>query len=100
MGKHKLEPVIVDGDLYNYSTEGKLLGLKIIRHCFRSHMNDKQGMFNVKLTKLKCFRRLSSNNKKKLYISLIKSSMLYPTVPLTSLKNFNIKSYKQCKIKH
>lgn len=91
MAKKKLEPVVVDGDLYSYAKEGHILGMKITTTGYRSFVKDKLRSMNARLAKVKRFRNISSKNKKKLYTALIKSALLYPTVPLNAMYPSNMK---------
>lgn len=90
MAKRKLEPIIIEGDHYEYAAEGKLLGLKITTTGYKSCITEKRAILNSRLTKLKRFKRLKPSNKKKLYTALIKSALLYPAVPLNALSKTSI----------
>lgn len=91
IAKNKTEPVIANGDLYPYATEGQLLGLKITKTGYKSFIQEKTRKAQATLTKLYRFRRLSTKNKKKLYMVLIKPILEYPPVPIHALSKTNIK---------
>lgn len=65
-----------------HSKEGKVLGLKITPTGFATHARYRQQIAKVQLAKLKRFRNLSQNNKRNLYIALVRSKLLYPIIPL------------------
>lgn len=90
IGRTTSEPIIVDGDIYPYSTEGIVLGLKITRTGYKSFIKDKIRRLNITLSKLKRFSNLSSNNKKKLYMALIRSTLEYPPIPLHAMTKSTI----------
>ena len=92
MAKRKLEPVIVDGEIIPYSTEGTILGLPITTTGLKKIYKQKKISGEITLNKLKRFRGLSPTNKLKLYTAYIKSALVYPPVPLHAATKTNLKA--------
>lgn len=90
LAKRVTSPLIVDGDLMEYNTQGTVLGLKITSTGYSSHMTEKRGRANDLLTKLKRFSNLSEKNKRQLYLSLIRGILEYPPVPIHALSKTQI----------
>lgn len=95
IGRTASEPVIINGDIYPYSTEGNVLGLKITRTGYKNFIKNKIQILNTTLTKLKRFYNLNSNNKKKLYMALVRSILEYPPIPLHAMKKTTLKDLQR-----
>lgn len=90
IGRTNSAPVMADGDFYEYTTEGTVLGLKITRTGYKTFITEKINKLNYILTRLYKFSGLASKNKRKLYIALIRSIIEYPPIPQVAMKNSNI----------
>lgn len=90
----KTSPLIVDGDLLDYTNQGTVLGLKISNTGYRSFIKENKDSQQRTLDKIKLFENLSIWNKKKHYTSLIRSVIEYPPVPINTLKKQISKHYK------
>lgn len=70
---------------YPYTNKGKILGLHFTRSGITSQVNVRRGIALDNLQKLYRFKHLNTNNKRKLYISLVRSALIYPAVPLHTI---------------
>lgn len=95
LAKKVPSPLIIEGDLMNYNTQGSMLGLKITTTGYTSHMKEKVGRANALLTKLQRFQNLSEKNKKQLYLSLVRSILEYPPIPIIALSKTQIESLQK-----
>ena len=75
---------------YEYTTQGKILGLHFSRTGIRKHITIRSNIAKDNLTKLYRFRQLSIPNKLKLYKSLVLSALIYPVIPIHTVNNTNI----------
>lgn len=86
IGRNNSAPIIIDGDIYPYSNEGKVLGLKVTKTGYRKFITEKVNLLRVKLIELNKLANLNEKNKKKLYMTLIRSIIEYPPIPINALK--------------
>lgn len=86
IGRHNSAPVIVEGDIYPYETEGSVLGLTLTKTGYKRFIKNKINRLNDRLTKLRKFNNLSIENKKKLYMALIRPIIEYPPIPINAMK--------------
>ena len=82
--KYKNE-ITIDGEKLKYQSTGECLGLTFGTFGLAKHAADKANVANVRLTKLLRFKQLSLERKRQLYITLVRSAMLYPSVPMNTL---------------
>ena len=66
----------------SHTITGKVLGLNIKSTGFTHHNKVRKNIAQSQLTKLYRFQNLSSNNKRKLYMTLVRSSLIYPIIPM------------------
>ena len=66
----------------SHTTTGKVLGLSIKSTGFTHHNKVRKNIAQSQLTKLYRFQNLSSNNKRKLYMTLVRSTLIYPIIPM------------------
>lgn len=64
-----------------YNRSGKILGLNITRTGITSQITTRTAIARNNLDKLYRFIHLSANNKRKLYIALVRSALTYPIIP-------------------
>ena len=95
LAKRTPSPLIVDGDIMEYSNEGTLLGLKITKRGYYSHMKEKNARAHALLTKLQRFQNLSQKNKKQLYLSLVRSLLEYPPIPISAMSKTQIEKLQK-----
>ena len=79
--------IMIDGEILKLQTTGKCLGLAFGTHGLAKHATEKANVANVRLTKLLRFKQLSLERKRQLYLTLVRSAMLYPSVPMNTLCN-------------
>lgn len=89
--KRKNDPVIVEGNLLPYATEGTVLGLKITTTGYRAFYKEKINRAKINMTKIRRFCKLSTKNKLKLYNAFVKSALLYPPIPMNAAKKTNMR---------
>ena len=85
-GKRKLSDVLVDGDIYRYSYEGKLLGWNITTTGGASHVKIQRAKAITSLNRLQRFQELPQKLKKTLYKAFVGSVLTYPAIPLHTLR--------------
>ena len=81
LAKYSKAPIYVDNTLYNYSTEGTMLGLKITTTGYTTHYKQLQQRGRAALNKIHRFRNLPPKRKTQLYTALVKSVITYPIIP-------------------
>lgn len=84
-------PLLVDGDIVQYSNQGSLLGLKITRTGYKKHVTEKIIRLKDSQAKMYRFKQLSTSNKTKLYLALQRSVIEYPPIPESAYKKTNIR---------
>ena len=72
-------------DKLEYSTQGKVLGLKINKHGLKPHVTDRVRIAKQKLAQLAPLRNLSAANKLRLYKTIMRPTLTYPAVPMNTL---------------
>lgn len=81
----KTGDVLVNGDLYPYTREGRVLGLTLTSTGYKKHVVNRVNQARARLPTLFKLRNISIKNKQKIYTALIRSVLLYPPVPLVSV---------------
>lgn len=92
--KWKTSPIIINDRIIPYSNEGTVLGMTITRTGYKTMITKKSNKAKADLLKIKRFGKLSIKNKKKIYMALVRSAMLYPPVPQHAIKKTNIRKYQ------
>ena len=82
IGRKGFKKVKIDNDTYEFANTGKALGTIISKNGFTSHITSRINLAKSKLPLLFRFLDLSQNNKKTLYLALIRSVLEYPPVIL------------------
>ena len=95
ISRQKQEPIEIEDTILDYSPNGKVLGLTFGKHSIIQQVKIRKKVSDVQLTKLQRFRHLNEKNKLKLYKTLILPSLIYPTVPLNTLSNFQFKTLQK-----
>ena len=91
IGRRKTGDIILDnGDIMYYDQEGVILGLKISTTGYKTHVTNRVNKAKAELTKLFRFRELSTRNKRKLYLSLIRPILTYPTIPMCRIPKYQM----------
>ena len=86
-----------DRDIQN-TPVGKVLGLTITSTGYTRHYKQRQNIARAQLGLLYRFRNLNKANKRKLYLTLVRSKLIYPTIPThTASKNAAFKLTKNPK---
>ena len=74
--------ITVSNTIIKHSREGKVLGLTLTCTGFTKHIRNRTQLAKLQLNKLYRFKNLSSKNKRKLYLLLVRAKLLYPIIPL------------------
>ena len=64
---------------------GSMLGLRVDGTNWTGHINNRIAMAKNELRKLWRFRNLNRKTKRKLYLSLVRSTLTYPIIPLHNI---------------
>ena len=72
----------VNNQEIEYSKETKALGLTIKHSGFSAHATNRIHLARTQLAKFYRVRNLSLKNKRMIYLTIVRSVLLYPTVPL------------------
>ena len=83
--------VKVNGKEIEYSNRGTSLGTIITNKGFSSHATSRIAIAKATIPKLYSLKDLSKENKKLLYITMTRSKLLYPTIPLQTSSDSNKK---------
>ena len=75
--------------------EGTFLGLTINRAGYTKHINNRIYLAKMTLKSLYRFRELPTKTKKTLYLTLVRSKLIYPIAPLASANITNIKKMQR-----
>lgn len=85
--RRKTDDIFINDQHVPYSNSGKILGLNFSTCSYRSQVTTRCILAKQQLTKILRFHNLSIKNKTKLYLALVRSTLLYPPIPLHTLKN-------------
>ena len=77
---------LVDRTIRHTET-GTVLGLDNTGNGYIKHIKKRINIAKTQLAKLTPFKFLNLNNKRKLYLALVRSKLLYPVVPLHNASN-------------
>ena len=81
----KTLPITIDDTELPYTSTGKILGLTFGTRGIHQHVQNRTNIAQASLTKLFRFRDLTQKNKIKLYTAIVRSQLIYPTVPLNTI---------------
>ena len=81
----KTGEILVDGLLRPYTSQGKVLGLLFNPRGFSPQIQNRINIARSKLLKLYRFGKLLPHTKQHLYTAIVRSALLYPTIPLHTL---------------
>ena len=77
-------------EILEYTTHGKILGLNFTKNGIQKHVRIRTNIARDNLQKLQRFYNLSTDNKLKLYKSLVRSALTYPIIPMHTVKPSNM----------
>ena len=80
---------------YEYTHKGKILGLTFSSRGVHTHIKQSKARADRDLTKLNRFKNLNTQNKRKLYTSLIRPILIYPSVPIHTLTSTNLQTLQR-----
>lgn len=87
VGGRRSKRVKLGGGEVEYSSDGKALGLRISSTGFVGHISDRIDKAKGQLRKLFMVRDLPQKQRRLLYLTTVRSTLLYPTVPLHVASN-------------
>ena len=82
IGRQKCNPITIENTNYPPQNSGIVLGTIVSKTGFHSHIRQRIKLAKIKLPLLYRFINLSQSNKRTLYLTLVKSILTYPIVPL------------------
>ena len=85
--RHKTNNIHINNRHIPYSKTGKILGLQLSKHGYTNHITARCSMARAQLIRIKRFQQLNTNTKRKLYLALVRSVLIYPTIPLHTLSH-------------
>ena len=88
---NRKEKIEIDNKQIEYSPSGISLGMKISKAGFNAHTNQRIAIAKSAIPKLYSLIELSPSNKRLLYLTMIRSKLLYPTTPLQTRSTTMIK---------
>ena len=95
ISRRKTDDVITeDQEFYEYTSEGKVLGLTITSNGYTKHYKTQILRSQNELRKLRRFRNLSLKNKRKLYLTLIRPILTYPIIPTVSASTSRMRNFQ------
>jgi hypothetical protein len=90
LGRYKPPPIKINNKEIQTQNYGKFLGLHIGRFGFAKHINKRIILADIALNSLLKFYPLEPKTKRKLYLSIVRSTLLYPIVPLNAISKTNM----------
>ena len=87
IARRTTHPIITDEQIIPYTNKATVLGLTFSTRSIAPQITTRRAMAMKTLNKLQRFRNLSTNNKKRLYKTIIRSQLLYPIIPLNTISH-------------
>lgn len=85
IGRKNTSDIFIDGEHFPYTNKGTVLGLQITTHGYSAQITARQNIARNNLQKLYRFVNLPPRLKHRLYMAFVRSSLIYPTIPLHTL---------------
>ena len=95
ISRRKTHPVIVNDRLIDYASNVRILGMTYSSLGLKPQVTARREIANRTLNRLQRFRTLSSDNKRRLYKTIVRPQLLYPIVPLNTLSIAQIRRLQQ-----
>ena len=90
ISRRKTSDIFINNTHYPYTNTGTILGLNFTSHGFRSQINTRKSTALRNLQKIYRFYHLSPNIKRTLYLTFVRSSLIYPPIPLHTTSKTSI----------
>ena len=100
INRHKTQDIFIENRHIPYSNTGRILGLQLSSHGYNRHITARKAIATSQLNRIKRFHNLNSNTKRKLYLALVRSTLLYPAIPLHTVSHSACLNCKQSKTRH
>ena len=95
ISRYKTSDIFINNRLIPYSHRGKVLGLNFSTFGFTQQPKIRKAIAATNMNKLIRFHNLSPANKRKLYISLVRSVLTYPIIPLHTVSKTQMLSLQR-----
>ena len=89
------DPINIDGNRLSYTTEGKVLGLKLTTTGITRQVEYRRQIALANLNKIQRFNRLKTKTKLRLYKALVRPALTYPIIPMNTYCPSNMKKLQR-----
>ena len=93
--QHTTHPIIADEQIIPYTNKATALGLTFSTRSITPQITTRRAMAMRTLNRLQRFRSLSTNNKRRLYKTIIRPQLLYPIIPLNTISHSSYRKLQQ-----
>ena len=94
LGQQKTEDIRLADRTIQHRPDA-VLGLAITKSGYCKHVKTRRDIASAQLTRLQRFRNLSGDNKRKLYLALVRSEILYPPIPMHTASTTQISTLQK-----
>ena len=91
----KTSPIIINNTQLNYTNNATILGLTYSTTGLSPQVTTRRAIASKTLCKLQRFRNLSTHNKRRLYLTIVRPQLLYPIIPLNTISQASIRKLQQ-----
>lgn len=82
ISRRNTHPIRLRDEVYEYTSEGSVLGMYINSGGYGNNVKNRERAALAKLIELYKLKNLRMKTKRNLYVALVQSTLLYPTIPL------------------
>ena len=95
IARRTTHPIIADEQIIIYTNKATALGLTFSTRSITPQITTRRAMAMRTLNRLQRFRNLSTNNKRRLYKTIIRPQLLYPIIPLNTISHSSYRKLQQ-----
>ena len=95
IARRTTHPIIADEQIIPYTNKATALGLTFSTRSITPQITTRRAMAMRTLNRLQRFRNLSTNNKRRLYKTIIRPQLLYPIIPLNTISHSSYRKLQQ-----
>ena len=95
IARRTTHPIITDEQIISYTNKATVLGLTFSTRSITPQITTRRAMAMKTLKRLQRFRNLSTNNKRRLYKTIIRPQLLYPIIPLNTISHSSYRKLQQ-----
>ena len=95
ISRRRTVPIYIDDEHLDYSRTAKVLGLTYSNTGLTPQVTVRRAMAFKTLDRLQRFRHLSSHNKRRLYLTILRPQLLYPIIPLNTISDSSYRKLQQ-----